>query len=379
MICSLKIKNLSGEKAERGLNREVFSRVAICVTAMFTLLLVSIGGCTDCEPLPPIDTSSGDIIFVGEALNSEMPSVFVVAEDGEGLSELIKEAVIYSSKTNNEILTYLDLSDIESGNVLLRSYDLNSGESQPLREPDEKDNVNYPVVSQDGRYYAFVRHGQIVVGDGSGNWNSEFYNICPNALPTFSPSGDYIAFFVGDSLEAPLRITAVSSANPGNEVYFKELVFGIDGLKGEAELDWSSPDFIVYAVQIDEDSSEIGLWNIKDDSESYKIGVRGLGMYNPKLSPDGKQIAFTDAKGDLWIRNAKDNPENPGWEAVTAVEEYEYVRYPRWSKDGNKIIFVKDYIGGGVCDGALQIVELDDLETKIVANNVYRAFWHNDQ
>lgn len=366
--------NLISEKVNLGM---------IAIVICLLLLLIGLQGCPECVTPIPSTIEGSDIIFTGQALNSSKPGIFGIKDNGANLLEIIDYGVIFSPITDNKKVVFWNKRPDDEDNITIYDFQKAIGERTfPLVAQGDFPIINYPIVSKDGSHYAFFTDkSEIFVSKGDNIWNKGNYDICPKTLPTFSPNANFLAFYVGDSLDAPLRINIVDSDDPANVLNFKELSFGIKGLKGEAQLDWSHQDFIVYNYSKSDNIDYIGIWNLAKPAESYEIEVVGIGAYNPTISPDGLKFAFTTKSGDLWLRNTKDDPAHPGWEQITEIDTLlEYNMYPRWSANGEKIIYTKFFVNNkNKYSGNLEIIDLNakNLKSKVLSNNVYRAFWFN--
>ncbi len=345
------------------------------------VLVFGLQSCPECVTPEPSLVEGSDIFFTGQALNGHKPGIFGIKESGENLLEIIDDGVVFSTISNNKKIVFWNKLPNDEDNIAIYDFNKAIGKRTTLLvAKGDFPVINYPIISKDGSHFAFfINQSEVVVSKGDNIWNKANYDVCPNTLPTFSPDAKFLAFYVGDSLNAALRINIVDSDDPSNVIDFKELSFGINGLKGEAQLDWSHQDYIVYNYSKSKNLDYIGFWNIDKPSESYEIEVVNIGAYNPTVSPDGLKIAFTTKSGDLWLRNVKDDIGHPGWEQITEVDTLlEYNMYPKWSADGKKIIYTKFFVNNAnKYSGNLEIIDLStkNLKSKVLSNNVYRAYW----
>ncbi len=347
------------------------------------LMLLSLQSCPECIPPEPSIQTDSDVIFVGKSLNSNKPGVFLVNNDGTNLHELIPNATIYSPVSKDGKIAFL--REINQSKIQLMKYSLRNNDLEfPIDDSSYPEKM-YAIRSNNGNKITFfTKNKEIVVGE-NGVWYSEKYDICPKTLPVFSPDSRYIAFFIGDSLEAPLRINIIDSDNPGILVDYKELAFGVSGLPGLAKLDWSHQDLILYSYTKTENIDIIGVWNLENPSKSFEIELKeNLGAFNPILSPDRTKILFTARDGNLWIRNFTEDTLNPAfWEDLTRVDEGEFLAYPQWSKDGRRILYTR-YFKNRINDeysGKLEILEnvgTDSMRIRIICDGVRQAFWRDN-
>jgi len=337
--------------------------------------LLALQGCPDCSN--PIDNSitDSDIIFSGKSLNGNNPGIFSVKLNGDNLTEIIEYGMVFSQvSTDNNIVFW---SKRNNNNDNLQMFNIVSGKIFNLIDEGSFPNINYPVISKDGRHIAFFSgFSEVVIGTGGPAWDAKSYEVCPNTIPVFSPDGNYMAFLEGDSLEAPLRINIVSSDDPGVLIDKKELSFGIIGQRGEATLDWTHQDIIVYCYTVHDKLDHVGVWYPDDDTRSYTINVANEGAFNPIVSPDKSKIVVIDRRGNLWKRSLTSDTLGFPWEQLTSVGQNEYILYPIWSKDGNSILYTKRFKTNlDKFSGNLEILDLKSERTRVICNNIYRGFW----
>lgn len=350
----------------------------IPVNILFTITLLTILVFISCKECPDITDSSlgeSDIIFSGKALNSDNPGIFTVKLNGDNLTELVDNGVIYSTISMDYNLVFWSKRDNNNDNI--QRYNLEKNSVYTLIDQGTFPKINYPVISKNGKYIAFFSgFNELVIGTGGPAWNTKDYEICPNTIPVFSPDGNYLAFLEGDSLEAPLRINVVSSNDPGMLIASKEISFGILGQRGEATLDWTHQDVIVYSYTVHDKLDHVGVWFIDNDTKSYTINVANEGAFNPIVSPDRTKIVVTDKRGNLWKRNFTSDTLTTSWEQLTSVGENEYILYPVWSADGNSILYTKRFKNNtDRFSGNLEILDVKSEKTRVICNNVYRGYW----
>ncbi|MFH1049644.1 MAG: hypothetical protein V1779_01795 [bacterium] len=339
------------------------------------LSLMAIQGCPDCDLPVKNDIPDSDIIFSGRSLNGANPGVYSVKLNGEYLTEIIEFGVIYSAVSNDNNIVFWSKRDNNSDS--LSRYNLENRTVYTLIDQGTFPNINYPIISKDGKHIAFFAgYKEVVIGSGGPAWEVKEYPICPYTLPVFSPDGNYLAFLEGDGLEAALRINVVSSNDPGILVYSKELSFGIIGQRGEATLDWTHQDVIVYSYTVHDKLDHVGVWDLNNDARSYTINVANEGAYNPIVSPDKTKIIVTDKRGNLWKRDFTSDTLGTPWGQLTSVGENEYILYPVWSEDGKSILYTKRFKNNSdIYSGNLEILDIKTEKTRVICNNVYRGFW----
>ncbi|ROL57194.1 hypothetical protein D9V86_12320 [Bacteroidetes/Chlorobi group bacterium ChocPot_Mid] len=331
--------------------------------------------CKECPNITDSSSGGGDIIFSGKALNSNNPGIFTVKLNGDNLTELVENGVLFSPASNDNNIVFWSKRDNNNDNI--QRYNIEKNAYYTLIDQGTFPVINYPVISKDGKHIAFFSgFDELVVGSGGPAWATRKYDICPNTIPVFSPDSKFLAFLEGDSLEAPLRINVVSSDDPGRITASKEISFGINGQRGEATLDWTHQDVIVYCYTVHEKLDHVGVWFIENDTKSYTINVANEGAYNPIVSPDKTKIVVTDKRGNLWKRNFTSDTLTTSWEQLTSVGENEYILNPVWSSDGNSILYTKRFKNNAdKFSGNLEIIDIKSEKTRLICNNVYRGYW----
>jgi len=61
-----------------------------------------------------------------------------------------------------------------------------------------------------------------------------------------------------------------------------------------------------------------------------RIGPLPPGTFAPRLSPDGRRVAFDTFDGTVWIAELAN---------LAAPGRFAFGRYPMWSPDGNRLLF----------------------------------------
>jgi|GEM_PF-6325217 len=357
---------------EKGIMRLWSVKILLMVVCLSLMLLQ---GCPDCSNPIKNDLADSDIIFSGLSLNSDNPGIFSVKLNGDNLTELVGFGIIYSAASVDNNIVFWSRRDNNNDN--LQGFDLEKNSVYDLIDQGTFPKINFPVISKDGKHIAFYAgFSEVVIGTGGTIWDFQSYDICPNTIPVFSPDGKYLAFFEGDSLQAPLRIDVVSSDNPKTLAFSKELSFGIIGQRGEATLDWTHQDVIVYSYTVHDKLDHVGVWYVENDTKSYTINVANEGAYNPIVSPDRTKIVVTDKRGNLWKRNFTSDTLATSWEQLTSVGENEYILYPVWSKDGKNILYTKRFKNNpDRFSGNLEILDVITEKTRVICSNVHRGFW----
>jgi len=304
-----------------------------------------------------------------------------------------------------------------SGNWDLWSLPITGGDPLPLTTDAFDDRE--PQVSPNGGQIAFSsdRNGNydiwlLSVADGS---LSQVTDTPENESgPTWSPDGNEIAYAVGINRQsAEIRstnlitretrtvgneagsIAGVSWRSDGSQLIYQSALPGSTSLKAltpatgasetlsQADDDvfpfkaaWTADGSLLYAANggIQRQSADGTRAQIpfeatfELDRPNYERRRRdhdddaprqALGLSQPVISPDGRQIAFT-ALADIWLWS----PETQ--ELINATESPFAERSPKYSPDGNRIAYISDRGAGGGQRTALWIYDIaQDAHTQV--------------
>ncbi len=281
-----------------------------------------------------------------------------VRKDGSGLKQLTFDAYDHREPAWQPDGRALIFSGDKDRSFDIYELELTSGAIRPLTAGTADD--YYSAVSPDGAAIVFVRaEGRkydLVVrrGDVSTTLISGASEL---GRPQWSPDGRRIAVNVYNSARGESRID-ILDATSGKVL----------ATRGEGEdifptgTSWIGSDRLAYAAD-----GGVRLWNLagravlqvrfhatltvqsrKDfPRKTFDLTSAGdrpvMGILRPKVSPDGRQVAFT-ALGDLWLLNVG-NPEP----AQLTNDPFLDVD-PTWSRDGRRLAYVSDRRGTGTMD-----------------------------
>ncbi len=250
--------------------------------------------------------------------------------------------IIYSSQDPGD-LYIMDINDLSS-----------------LKITDYEDHDGYPVCSPDGRkiaFYAYFDSGRtwsinVMKIDGSDRKRLTHKKFVRDAEPVWSPDGKRILFARsnGENYEIWLM------DSDGNN---KRQLKNIKGL---------SPCFItderlLYNSHWD-DSGEIFASDL-DGGNKIQLTDNQFADLKPKLSPDGKKIAFMtnrDGNKEIYVMNAD------GTNHIRLTNDTGEDWSPRWSPDGEKLVFLSGRDG----DYEIFIMNSDGSSVKQLTNNDFR-------
>jgi Tol biopolymer transport system component len=182
-----------------------------------------------------------------------------------------------------------------------------------------------------------------------------------HAYPVVSKDGKKI-FFVG------------TQSNPEPSVYdsrLDEFVPYLGGISAESVSFSKDGQWVAY-VRLPEGT----LWRMKmDGSDQLQLSFPPMKVYNPRWSPEGKRIAFSDEPPDGHSKIYIVSADGGAPEAQTSGEHNEHD--PAWSPDGNSVTL--DYKGDSP-DSSIQVL---NLQTHTVtelpgSKGIYSPRWSPD-
>lgn len=214
----------------------------------------------------------------------------------------------------------------------------------------------YPVWSPDGRYVAFVSpkesHGLYVVESDGSNLRQLAENLFPYEFPAWSPDGTQIAFITNttvDSLkQTRLYVVDIDGGEPRRlgplNGYYGYPSWSPDGTR--IAFDVTDPRNAQHAKSLPRSlmfaQSEVqsNIYLIASDGSLLQPLVHD-GFY-PRWSPDGEHIVFVsrrNTQADIFLVDL--SGENERNLTESAGDDY----LPQWSPDGEHIVFVSNRDG----------------------------------
>jgi Tol biopolymer transport system component/imidazolonepropionase-like amidohydrolase len=200
-----------------------------------------------------------------------------------------------------------------------------------------------PTWSPDGREIAYIDGKQIKAVDESGNKRTVITEKTGTiSNPSWSPEGQDIAYVVKNELQSNLKISGKQVTN--NEDVFpfpvqwlstNEIVYTAGGHIKTRKLDEEKTETIPFRADI---SLNLQEYQSRENDFDSKKKKNVKGVVAPKLSPNGKQVAFI-ALNDLWLLDVgKGEPRQLTDDSYMELD-------PTWSPDGKQIAYSSDKEG----------------------------------
>jgi Tol biopolymer transport system component len=228
----------------------------------------------------------------------------------------------------------------------LRRIGAAGGDTTPLTTLAEGEVGHlHPTFLPNGRAVLFVAWSgtlgtaQVAVYDFETRQRT---NLLPGTTPQFAGSG-HLVFYRDESLWAvpfdPDRLEV-----RGTPV---AIVEGVEKTLNGAQASYAlaGNGTLVYVPSGATTSATLG-WVSREGQMTTPL-VEGPGLANPRLSPDGSQVAFEQSSDagtdDIWVRDLTDEL------TVRVTESDANDWYPVWTPDGTTVTFSS--IGDGAADG----------------------------
>ena len=340
--------------------------------AYFSLIVVLLNsGCNVCNN-GIVAVQDSQIYFSAMPLNGTTPSIFGMSLNDYAPNEAVKDAQLLSMPSQNGILVFFRQKS--NGAKVLYRCKLNGDSIVQFVADNYYSAVDMPVISNDGHWTAFYRGGDTLLIDKDFNLTKDAsLNYCIGSISSFSPNGNYLAFFEGNYLSGPItvKVIDINNSTPISAIIFQKTISSGFGEVPYASIKWSSDGKMINYI-ID---GGIYIDTIAGGSKFYNLGK--INTLSFALSPDNRSLAYIADDGNLKKRNFSDTV------IITQLTEidsnYEYIDFPEWSLDGKKIIltsFHKNESTANKYRGALEIVDIETKEKQELCNNVWKGFWN---
>jgi len=298
----------------------------------------------------PTFTPKGDEIIFQGYLEADGWDLWSVKTDGSDVKRLTWGPFDDTDPAVSHDGTRIAFSSERAGgNLDIWILDRRTGQLRQLTKNPANDSM--PVWSPDDREIAFVSARTpngiyaINVADGTERllqetrgrvsapvWTpdgkSVVYNVIGGGASRYEMAGKPL--FAGEEV-FPFHLNFVSDT---------DFIYSADGKIRKRSLNGGQAQDVPFTVtfQVKHASGTLKRWNL-----DLTKGRKAVGIVQPMISPDGKQVVFS-ALGDIWLMDVGGKPRR-----ITS-DQYALNTNPAWSPDGSQIVYSSDRSGNGNLD-----------------------------
>jgi Tol biopolymer transport system component len=346
--------------------------VRVALVAFFVNWVLNCG-CDPCKINGPDDAKFHDIYYDALPLGGNSPEIYGVNFDSTGFSRIVENGNLFSEPNNDGMMAFFR-SEAGGSNALLYK-NLNYSKENPIVDESTFPGISFVVAAPNSNKILFADGKDLnfftFEGTGDVQLTSGF---CTGTLPSFSPDGNYFAFYIGNKTDSALQLLVYNTNDPtGGPVMKTDLVNGVNSQRVNLEIGWT-PDSksVVFSAYSSSISNNMVVKVISNGSETV-VSDDNFGAVLPIISPGLDSVCFACADGNIRIKNIGNGKL---WKLTDAGPD-EYYSFPRWSPDGEKIMFIR-YPRKTVSEfrGTLEVFNLKSGARTILGNNISRAFWN---
>lgn len=331
-------------------------------------------GCDPCKINGPDNAKFHDIYYDALPLGGNSPEIYGVNFDSTGFSRLVENGILFSEPNNEGMMAFY--RNKAGGSNALLYMNLANRKENLIVDESAFPSIRFVVAATNSKKILFADGKDLyfftIEGTGDVLLTSGF---CTGTLPSFSPDGNYFAFYIGNKTDSALQLLVYNTNDPtGGPVMKADLVNGVASQRVNLEIGWT-PDSksVVFSAFNSSISNDMIVKVISNGSET-KISDDNFGAVLPIISPGLDSVCFAGADGNIRIKNIRNGKL---WKLTEAGPD-EYYSYPRWSPDGEKILFIRfPRITATEFSGTLEVFNLKSGVRSILGNNIARAFWNH--
>lgn len=203
----------------------------------------------------------------------------------------------------------------------------------------EASETSGPVWSRDGSYLLWAQHASAGISKTYLNGREEVLTNPPvgqrDCNPIFSPSGNTLAFVRAVSVSSGDLFVVPSRGGP--PVRLTSASRDIQGIA------WLDEDHLLYSS---EGGGNFRLYQMaKTGGPPQLFPVSSARPQWPVVSPDGRWLAFVEARSNADIWRMALSPDQPSAPAQPFLSSASEDGSPAYSPDGKKMVFVSDRTG----------------------------------
>jgi Tol biopolymer transport system component len=336
---------------------------------------LSIASCSDNFPPAsdggPNGTGTAQLLLT-EIISEDEGRMVTINADATGRRELGEGVVI--SEPHNGKMAYLIMKNDSTAELhvaqtsgqngtLVRSFIYSTS-----TQSGERIQGMGTVLSPDGSQVLYVARtfpqmddeAIYIVSATGGTPRMLADRIGHEITPAFSPDGQRVAYY-DDS--GQLRVV---SASGGAAFVIADSTMPYHD--GYSHLEWS-PDGSRIAFTRDNDSpSRSDIYTVAADGSSLRK-VADDGRW-PTWSPDGTKIIYVEEDGMYMV-----NADGTGQQQLPNPQAEPVRLYPQWSADGKQVVYTAYYGQADQAPGVIRVLDIASGAVTTLSNQGYKGFW----
>ena len=362
-----------------------------CSNFLYTLVISLAFFSVACEPCTGIKgngtTPEEEIYYSATPINGEMPNIYRTDAEGSYIESVIINGIAFSSPSNNGRIAFIRKNDDGRNNLFIADYD--GRNSRLIISDNDIFNVSYPVLSPNGRYIAFnAGNSRIYYYDVSAvspTFNQITGKLANGSVPVFSNDSKYLAFIEGDGSQVPytLKVIDASGTDVVNVRYSKLLGNAVFPENNDISLNWSADSKQIIFTLLNSNNDEINIVDIETGTDRViSVPNTEIGGNQATLSPKSDFIAVSGRDGNIWLIFIATNDLR--FSNITRTDGFERNHSPKWSVDGNKIIYSSstqldtDIFSTLICTQLqFEVTLARVVKSFILSSNSFKGFWNN--
>ncbi len=338
------------------------------------LIIILVTSCENC-PTSSEDLLANTIFFNTKPLNTEMSKIYSISTGSTNLKHR-GDGLVYSAPSKDFNLAILETNENNIKELYLKN--IKNGKKTLLLRESATIKIQKPVISPQSEYISYQGDGrQLFIFPFNEQISYLISNsFLTNSIPSFSPNGEYLAFFEKHSEFTSTKLKVIKSNSSGEEVYSYLLDYELPAYSSNYHLNWSADSkIVIFSSEIHSELHTINLCDVIEKKVS-SIPIDFVGVINPAISINNEYFAFTGKNGNIYLYDYKDENAIP---EVLVEKKYinEFCDNPLFSKDNNVILYSR-YGNSEMLDFSanLEIVDIKSREISLLMNNIQYAFWN---